>query len=95
MFELLFYVLPSMIVIFALYLFFFSQPLKKLLHLDSRKPIVLVAMTYFILAFLGFILIFFGFGIARFIWLMAIIVLTALIIWVVYQLLRNKPQDPS
>lgn len=93
MLDILFYALPSMMVILALYLIFFNQPLKNILQLESRKPIMLVATTYFAMAFLGFILVFFGFRIASFIWLTVVIILTGLVTWVTYELVTKKPDD--
>lgn len=94
MIQALFYALPSMLIIFAIYLIGFRKALQKFLALKSSKILIVIAITLCLLALLGFILIYYQLKTACLIWLICIILLIGILALMVYQLLKAKDQSP-
>ena len=91
MLPIIFYALPSILMIFALYLFFFQASLLKLFKLAIPKLIHLIAITTLLLALLGFTLIYYQLRTASLIWLIVILIYIGLIAFLVYTLLNQEP----
>ncbi|MBG9979690.1 hypothetical protein HZY91_01840 [Facklamia sp. DSM 111018] len=93
MIQALFYALPSMLLIFAIYLIGFRKALQKFLALEASRILVVIAMTLCLLALLGFILIYYQLKTACLIWLFCLILLMGVLALMVYQLLKAKDQN--
>lgn len=81
MLNILLYAFPTMVLLIGLYLLLFQQSLQLLLKIDSAKPILAFALTYFALSFLGFFIILNGNMTYTLIWIIVILIFTTLMVF--------------
>lgn len=88
--SIILYILPSLILIFGLYIFMFAGTLQTFLGLSKKKNIHTIAATYILLSIVGFLLMANSLEIATYIWMFLVIVLSSLVSASVYFLLKNR-----
>lgn len=89
MLQVLLFAMPSVVIIFSLYLFFFQKPLVKILQLPDHKIIRMVALTFLLLGILGFILVYLRLELLSIIWLVVILLLITLLSVLIYFSLKK------
>ena len=89
MLQILMYAFPSMMMIVAVYLFFYRKSLVKLLRLEYHRLINLLALTFLLMALLGFILNLFSFTIFVYIWMVLALLMLGLMAFIFYYILKQ------
>lgn len=89
MLQILMYAFPSMMMIVAVYLFFYRKALVKLLKLEYPRLINLLALTFFLMAILGFILNLFSFTIFVYIWMVLALLMIGFLAFIFYYILKQ------
>lgn len=89
MLQILMYAFPSMMMIVAVYLFFYRKSLVKLLRLEYPRLINLLALTFLLMALLGFILNLFSFTIFVYIWMVLALLMLGLMAFIFYYILKQ------
>ncbi|MCR8969106.1 hypothetical protein [Facklamia sp. 7083-14-GEN3] len=89
MLQALLYAFPSILVILALYIFYFRHSLQKLLKLQDLRIFNLIALTFFLLAILGFVLIYLQLKVWSLIWLVVVLILITMVSVLIYFTLKS------
>ncbi len=86
--QVLMYAFPSMMIIIAAYLYIYRASLIEILNLSTPRLIKLFALTFLLMGLLGFILNLVGIMNLVYIWMIISLILTALLSFMMYSLLK-------
>ena len=88
MMTLLFYTLPSLLFIVAIYLWYTKHELQQLLNLNTTKGIIALSCMYFSLAILGFILLLLAATLYFYLWLVVVALSSLITTALIYQVFK-------
>ncbi|SDG55104.1 hypothetical protein SAMN05421791_1155 [Facklamia miroungae] len=90
MLQALLYAFPSVLVILALYIFYFRKSLQTIFKVSNSQIFNLLALTFFLLAILGFVLIYIQLEFWSLVWLVLVLILITLISVLIYFTLNSR-----
>lgn len=86
--QVLMYAFPSMMIIIAAYLYIYRESLIDILNLTNPRLIKLFALTFLLMGLLGFVLNLVAVMDLVYIWMVVSLILTALLSFMMYSLLK-------
>lgn len=88
MLQILMYAFPSMMMILAIYLFFYRKYLVQMFKLERPRLINLLALTFFLMAVLGFILNLFSSITFVYIWMILSLLMIGFLTFIIYYIIK-------